>query len=148
MKASKRAFELIKGSRVLSLEPFFNYKGKKVIGYEEPYTIVQRERITRKQAESQLLESIRLKSKALTEFLKKADCYPITQNQFDALVSLSYDVSLTVIALSGLFHDLHKENYISAQAKFRIWSRYKKQPVYRLIKARKMEIELFKDSFS
>ena len=148
MKASKEAFNLIKGSRVLSLEPFFNYKGTKVIGFEEPYTLIQRERITRKEAEAHLLESIRLKSKALTEFLKKAECYPINQNQFDALVSLSYDVSLTVIALSGLFNDLYKGNYISAQAKFRIWSRYKKQPVYRLIKARKMEMELFKESIT
>lgn len=141
IKASEKCYSLIKQSR-----DFYKVKTKLwndhfYIGYGHLVVINDKlpESITPKEALVLLKKDIEKIEKKLSLVLK----IELNQNQVDAIISLIYDVGIKTFITSELFLELNKGNLQKSSLYFRRWSRYKKQPIYKLIKTRKLEIELF-----
>lgn len=68
---------------------------------------------------------------------------PLTQNQFDALVSLSYNIGIGAFKSSTLVKRLNERNYQAALAEFAVWNKSggKVNPV--LVARRQREQQLF-----
>jgi len=72
---------------------------------------------------------------------------PISQNQFDALVSLTYNIGVTAFQGSATVRELNRGNYKGACDHFMDWNKTKKDGVLSvdagLTKRRKMEQDVF-----
>ena len=69
------------------------------------------------------------------------------KNQFDALVSLVYDIGIQAYRASELPKLLKEGKIVEAASMFRRWNKYEKNPKYQLIIARQKEIQLFNDGW-
>jgi lysozyme len=88
--------------------------------------------------------------KKLTEVIR----YPLNQNQWDALVSFSYNVKWDQFLRSKLLAELNRGNFPAALSHWRAWHHatvwdkarqaYVKKPLAGLIRRRNAEVELFK----
>ncbi|MGN5765684.1 lysozyme [Acinetobacter calcoaceticus] len=68
---------------------------------------------------------------------------PLSQNQFDALVSLTYNIGETAFKNSTLLEMLNAGNYRGAADQFLVWNKSKGQVLNGLVRRRKTERELF-----
>lgn len=68
---------------------------------------------------------------------------PLTQNQYDALVSLTYNIGAGAISSSTLIKELNKSNYKSAADQFLRWNRAGGRVLPGLTKRREKERALF-----
>lgn len=140
---SNAALNLIIKSRPLHLQKNKLWNGRHTIGYCHIIKVGDKlkdiDKISKKEAKL-LLEKSLLK---ISKQLDKAIEVNVNQNQFDALVSLVYDVGIRSVISSGMIDQLNKGKILETSVMFRKWSRYKKRPVYQLIKARQMEMKLF-----
>lgn len=68
---------------------------------------------------------------------------PITQNQFDALVSLAFNIGTGAIAKASLMRKLNARDYVGAADGFLAWNKVKKQAVKGLTRRRNEERKLF-----
>lgn len=68
---------------------------------------------------------------------------PITQNQFDALVSLCFNIGCTAFANSTLVRLLNQKDYVSAAAEFAKWHKAKGRALEGLLRRRVDEMRLF-----
>ncbi|WP_038342573.1 lysozyme [Acinetobacter sp. A47] len=68
---------------------------------------------------------------------------PLTQNQFDALVSLTYNIGEGNFTSSTLLKMLNAGNYRGAADQFLVWNKSKGQVLNGLVRRRKVERELF-----
>ena len=145
MYYSENAINLIKKTRKMVFKKEKLWNDRFYIGYSHMISIresIKFESISRK-------EALILLHKDLDRISKKIDkviSVNLTQNQFDALVSLVYDIGLKVFLTSELVELLNKKEYTKVCLMFVRFSRYKKKTVYRLAKSRKEEIKLFKSS--
>ena len=73
----------------------------------------------------------------------KEDKIELSINQKIALCSLIYDIGIKAFITGALYESLKEKDYISVWNMFRIYNKYKKKPIYQLIKNRKAEMELF-----
>lgn len=143
MKHSQKANKLIMKSRKLFTVASSLWNSKKYIGYSHLVTVqdglTSVEKISKKEATILLEKDLTKISKQINKVITRT----LTQNQFDAIVSLVYDIGIKTFIASGLSDLINKGLFVEASSNFRQWSRYKKTPIYQLIKSRKMEIELF-----
>lgn len=143
MLYSKAAINLITRSRPLHLQKTTLWNGKTTIGYCHIIKVgdsLKEVEVLSKKKSNDLLHKELLK---ISKKLSKEITTDINQNQFDALVSLVYDVGIRSVVASGMIDALNKGNILEVSVMFRKWSRYKKKPIYQLIKARQMEMKLF-----
>ncbi|WP_032810653.1 lysozyme [Acinetobacter vivianii] len=68
---------------------------------------------------------------------------PLTQNQFDALVSLTYNIGENAFKGSTLLKKLNARDYIGAADQFLVWNKSNGQVLNGLVRRRKAERELF-----
>ena len=68
---------------------------------------------------------------------------PLTQNQFDALVSFTYNLGGSALASSTLLKKLNAKDYKGAAAEFLKWNRAGGNVIAGLTKRRNVEMELF-----
>ena len=68
---------------------------------------------------------------------------PLTQNQFDALVSLSYNIGITAFRNSTLLQKLNAGDYSAAADQFARWNRSQGEQIAALDRRRASERELF-----
>jgi lysozyme len=68
---------------------------------------------------------------------------PLSQNQFDALVSFEYNVGYGNFSKSTLLRKLNLKDYIGASKEFDKWVYANKKKLTGLVKRRKSEKELF-----
>lgn len=68
---------------------------------------------------------------------------PLTQNQFDALVSFAYNVGATNFSNSTLLKKLNAKDYKGAAAEFPKWNKAGGKVISGLTKRRNAEMELF-----
>ena len=68
---------------------------------------------------------------------------PLTQNQFDALVSFSYNVGAANLAASTLLKKLNAKDYTGAANEFARWNKAGGKVMNGLTKRRNAEMELF-----
>ena len=141
MKYSQTCLKLIKKTRKLYLEKTKLWNNYNYIGYSHICTkeVSSLEVISKKEASSLLIKDLEKISKNLNKHL----LVDLNQNQFDSLVSLIYDIGIKRLITDEMFELINKGKLTEASLCFNKFNRYKKQPIYRLIKTRKEEQKLW-----
>lgn len=75
--------------------------------------------------------------------INKLVTVPISQNQYDALVSLSYNVGTGAVAKSTVLKRLNKGDFVGASEAFKLFNKVNKKPVNGLTQRRASEASLF-----
>jgi GH24 family phage-related lysozyme (muramidase) len=109
------------------------------IGYGHTHTTKQGMKITEKQAEALLRKDIAWAEKAVNNLV----VVPLTQNQFDALVSFVFNVGEGAFSTSTLLRLLNSGDYNGAANQFLRWNKQKGRVLNGLTKRREEERKLF-----
>lgn len=88
MKISDKGIELIKSFEGLVLDNYKCQSGHWTIGYGHKQDVCPLEKITKETAELLLREDIKIFEKCVNDSIK----VPLQQNEFDALVSLAFNI--------------------------------------------------------
>jgi len=91
--------------------------GQRVIGYGHRYLPDEEPMITREKAESLLIEDLEPYEAMINESIYA----PLSQSQFDALVSLSYNIGPRAFMASNVLHCLNNGRPLEAAASFDEW---------------------------
>lgn len=71
---------------------------------------------------------------------------PLTQGQFDALVSFAYNVGLGALERSTLLKKLNAEDYRAAAAQFSLWTKAAGRDLPGLVRRRREEKAMFEET--
>lgn len=114
---SPQGLDFIKRYQGLSLEKYQDQDGLWIIGYghliRDHETFAQP--ITRLQAESLFVQDVSYYRQVLNRCVQT----PLTQNQFDALLSLAFSLGPEAIQLSSVVHSVNRREYRKALAVWR-----------------------------
>lgn len=142
MKHNTDTINLIKTTRKLYNTIDTNYKNKSIIGWEHELSKKELDMFVKLNASDS--DTLLIKDlKAIDRFLNKVLVIELTQNQYNALVSLVYDIGFAAFRRSELLAAINNNKLESVPQYFKRWNTYLKLPIYRLTKVRKIEIELF-----
>lgn len=139
MKISKQGIELIKKYEGLRLKAYKCPSNIWTIGYGHTKNVVKGMYITGKQAESFLKDDLKVFEEAVNSYVK----VELNQNQFDALVSFSFNCGTGSLKKSTLLKKLNNKNYEEAANEFLRWNKSNGIVLEGLVKRRKEERELF-----
>ena len=109
------------------------------IGYGHTHTTKKGMKITEAQAEKLLYRDLPWAENAVNTLVK----VPLTQNQFDALVSFVFNVGEGAFARSTLLRFLNMGDYTNAAGQFLRWNKQKGRVLNGLTRRRREEMELF-----
>lgn len=146
MIVSKKGLDLIKEFESFKSKPYLCPAGVPTIGYGSTYypdgkkVTLQDKEITEQKA-CEILEYIA--NKDFGNNINKVVKVSLTQNQFDALVSFTYNVGNGNFNSSTLLKLLSNGFYSEASMQILRWDKSKGVPLSGLTKRRKAEKELF-----
>jgi len=95
--------------------------------------------ITRQQAQEYFESDIEWAERAVNQLVK----VPLTQNQFDALVSFVFNVGRGAFASSTMLRKLNNKDYGGAANEFPRWNKQKGKVLRGLVRRRAEEMEVF-----
>jgi lysozyme len=143
MKTSQHGLDFIKkheGFRSKAYPDPGSRDGKPwTIGYGHTRNVHKGMVITKTQASSFLRTDLRTAEKAVNGAVKVG----INQNQFDALVSFTFNVGTGAFKRSTLLKRLNAKNYTGAAEQFARWNKNDGRVMKGLVKRRKAEAALF-----
>jgi lysozyme len=137
--------EAIKSHEALRLKAYMPTPNDvPTIGYGHTKGVKLGQVITKEQAEVFLREDLKVAEDTVNKLVK----VKITQNQFDALVSLVFNIGTGNFANSSVLKFLNAGNYKAAADRFRLWNKQKQKDgsfkeLGGLTKRREQERELF-----
>lgn len=140
MRVSQDGIRFIKQHEGFSATPYSDVAGYSTIGYGHCIKPGEKfERISEPQAEALLAEDLAAAEHCILRLVKAA----LSQNQFDALVSLIFNIGERAFQNSTLLRMINNGDFQGASAQFERWvyAGGKKQPG--LISRRKAENILF-----
>ena len=143
MEASEQAKKLIINTRPLYMEKVKLWNGDDYLGYCHRISVSDQLRKIDKLSKKESISLLEKDIKRISSQLNKHLVTYVTQNQFDALVSLVYDIGIKALVTDELFILLNKNKLTEVASQFRKFNKYMKKPIYQLIKNRKEEIKLF-----
>jgi lysozyme len=145
MNISESGINLIKSFEGLRLQPYLCPAGVATIGYGcthyangETVTLDD-DPITIRDADALLRGTLKSYEQAVNEVVT----VPLTQGQFDALVSFAYNIGIGKLKGSTLLRKLNAGNYRGAAAEFDKWTHGGGQVLPGLVKRRAAEKALF-----
>lgn len=146
MKISNNGLNLIKQFEGLSLKPYLDAVNIPTIGYGSTYyedgtKVTLKDKPITEQRATQLLEFIA--NKTFSENINKVVKVPLSQNQFDALVSFAYNVGNKNFNWSTLLKKLNLSDYEGASLEFSRWNQANGKILNGLVSRRQKEKELF-----
>ena len=139
MSISTRGLELIKKFEGFRATPYICPGGKLSIGYGNTIKEGEYTKISKEQAESLLRSTVSSFEKAI----KKAVKVPLTQNQYDSLVSLAYNIGSGAFSKSTLVNILNTGDYRGAANEFNSWVKSNGKILSGLQRRREEEKSLF-----
>lgn len=145
MYTSSKGIKLIKESESLFLEPYLDPINIPTIGYGNTYyeddtkVTMNDKPITKERAEELLRFVLERYEKGVERYVQ----VPISQNQFDALVSFVYNVGLNNLRTSTLLKKLNAGLYKEAAEQFPRWNKSGGKVLRGLTIRRRKEKELF-----
>ena len=139
MNVSTNGIELIKQFEGCSLKGYKCPAGIWTIGYGHTNGVKEGQTITKEEAELLLKEDLAGFEKVINNVVN----VEINQNQFDALVSFSYNIGIGALQTSTLLKLLNKSDYNGAAEQFNRWVYAKGKKLTGLVKRRSAEKELF-----
>lgn len=140
MKISQKGLNLIKSFEGLELKAYKDSVRVVTIGYGSTGAHVSMDQtITAQQAEDLLRKDVSRFEEGVTKLVK----VPLNQNQFDALVSFSFNLGLGNLGSSTLLKKLNASDYQGAALEFERWNKAGGKILNGLTKRRLAEKELF-----
>lgn len=144
MKISNKGLNLIKQFEGLRLNAYDDGVGVWTIGYgtikyPDGVRVKKGDKITRAQADQYIANDVSTFEKSVNSLVK----VPLNQNQFDALVSFTYNLGATNLSNSTLLKKLNAKDYKGAAAEFSRWNRAGGKVMAGLTRRRAAERELF-----
>jgi spore coat assembly protein SafA len=136
---SQSGLDLIKGFEGLRLSAYQDSAGVWTIGYGHTGNVKPGDRITQAQADELLQKDTAWAQQAVRDQVK----VPLTQGQFDALTSFTFNLGAGALAKSTLLSKLNAGDYGGAQAEFGKWVHAGGQVLQGLVRRRAAEAELF-----
>jgi len=135
MKIGKAGLDLIKEFEGLRLKAYIPVKGDvPTIGWGHTKGVKMGDKITKAQAERFLEKDIAPTVSAVNRVIK----VPVTQNEFDACVSLAFNVGITAFSRSTLVRKINQ-----TPLEFLRWNKFKGKPLAGLTRRRKAEMKLY-----
>ena len=146
MKISSRGLELIKDFEGFSSTAYLDVVNIPTIGYgntfyEDSRKVKLGEQISKTDA-LELLEKIA--NKDFADKIFSAIKVPVAQNQFDAMVSLAYNIGTGSFLKSTLLKKVNAGDFIGASEEFLKWNKSGGKELLGLTRRRKREQDLFK----
>ncbi|MRT38829.1 glycoside hydrolase family protein [Acinetobacter sp. RIT698] len=143
MKTSAKGINLICGFEGLELKAYDDGVGVWTIGYGTTsingVKVKKGDTCTAEQAKAYLAQDLKKFESAVNTAVK----VQLNQNQFDALISLTYNIGSGAFKDSTLLKKLNAKDYKGAAAQFPRWNRGGGRVLNGLVKRRKIEMELF-----
>lgn len=140
MKISAAGIELLKQFEGCRLTAYQDSVGVWTIGFGTTTGVKEGQTISQVKAEEYLRFDLAIFEKAVTESLK----VPVNQNQFDALVSFTYNIGVSAFRSSTLLNLINeKTDKKIVAAEFSKWVKAGNQILPGLVSRRKAESELF-----
>lgn len=139
LRTSPKGIALIKEFEGCRLNAYLCAAGVPTIGYGHTAGVALGMTITLAQAEAFLREDLRKFEKGVSEALTR----PVTQSQFDALVSFSYNLGVGALKKSTLLRLLNQGRTEEAAGEFLKWNRAGGKVLTGLTRRRQKEKELF-----
>lgn len=139
MNVSTNGIELIKQFEGCSLKAYKCPAGIWTIGYGHTNGVKEGQAITKAEAENLLKQDLTRFERVINNVIK----VNLNQNQFDALVSFSYNIGTGALKNSTLLKLLNNEDYKGAAEQFDKWVYAGGKKLAGLIKRRTAEKELF-----
>ena len=144
---SKKGFDFIKGFESLRLKAYRDAVGVWTIGYGSTSGVKEGQIITREEAEDLLIHDVWFFEVGVRDLVK----VPLTQEQFDALVSFAFNVGLDQdeddkaegLGDSTLLKKLNKGDYQGAGDQFLLWNKAGGKVLRGLTRRREAERLLF-----
>lgn len=148
MRISQRGLDLIKTFEGLELEAYQDIVGIWTIGYGHtseagPPKVVPGMEITEEEAEEILRNDVVPFERAV----EKAVNVPLTQNMFDALVSITFNIGPGAMRSSTFIRRLNEGNYEGAADALLMWNKAGGKVVNGLKRRREAERALFLDGY-
>ena len=144
MKISNKGLELIKEFEGFSSTAYLCSAKKATIGYgntfwEDGTPVKIGDQISKERAETLLKHVVDGFSVAVEVDIK----IEVSQNQFDAMVSLAYNIGLGAFKNSTLLRQLNRGNFVGASQEFLRWDKSNGKPLLGLTRRREREKLLF-----
>ena len=145
MKISEKGLNLIKEFEGLRLKPYKDAVGIPTIGYGNTYYEDGRKVSLSDPAitEERATELLKMVVKRYEDAINRYVQVPITQNQFDALVSFAYNVGNENVRKSTLMKLLNQKQYTAAADQFLRWNKAGGKTLKGLTRRRQAERVLF-----
>ena len=145
MKISGKGLNLIKEFEGLALKPYKDAVGIPTIGYGNTYYEDGRKVSLSDPAitEARATELLKMVVKRYEDAINRYVQVPITQNQFDALVSFAYNVGNENVRKSTLMKLLNQKQYTAAADQFLRWNNAGGKTLKGLTRRRQAERTLF-----
>lgn len=132
--------DIIRQHEGLRLEAYLDTGGVWTIGYGHTGPeVVKGLKITLEQAEAYLSADLKTAEAGVNKYVKVL----LTQNQFDALVSLTYNIGVSAFGLSTLVRLLNQGDYKGAAEQFLRWNKDNGRVIDGLTNRRRLERSLF-----
>jgi lysozyme len=142
MKTSEAGITLIKNFEGFSAKAYKCPAGKITIGYGHTAPeLTMKDTITRARAEEILKSDVKWAEAAVNKVT-----VPLTQNQFDALVALVFNIGAAAFAKSTLLKLLNKGQYDSVPAQLARWNKIGKESSPGLTRRRQAEADMWLQS--
>lgn len=139
MKTGQAGLHLIKTFEGLKLNAYLCPAKVWTIGYGTTKGVEPGMAITAAKAEELLSDDLR----RFEDTVNTSVAVPITQNQFDALVSLAYNIGSGAFRASTLLRKLNAKDYAGAAEQFPRWNKANRKVLAGLTRRREAERKLF-----
>lgn len=139
MNVSKNGIALIKKFEGCRLTAYKCPSGVYTIGYGHTNGVKKGQRITQKEAEAYLREDVKKFENGVNKYVSA----PLTQNQFDALVSFCFNCGLGAFKTSTLRKKLNAKDYAGASKELLRWNKASGVVLDGLKRRRNAEKDLF-----
>jgi lysozyme len=139
MKPSGACRALVRQFEGCRLQAYLDSAGVPTIGVGHTRNVKLGDRCSQEQADIWLTQDLEDAGAAVASLVK----VPLTQGQFDALTSFTYNLGMRRLAESTLLILLNKRDYHGAAAQFARWVRAHGQVLDGLVRRRAAEAKLF-----
>ena len=145
MKLSDNGFRLLGELEGIVLRPYKDSVGIPTIGigstyYEDGTKVKMTDKAITKERAIQLAKNV---VKSFEEQVNKSILLPMTQNQFDAMVLLCYNIGKSGFARSSVVRNFNLGNIQRAADSFLLWNKAGGRVVQGLVNRRNKERSLF-----
>ena len=139
METSQEGLSLIKKFEGCELESYKCAAGVWTIGYGSTNGVKEGMKISPERADMLLLEDVEVFEETINKLVE----VPLEQNQFDALVSWTFNLGSTNLKNSTLLKVLNDKDYDGVPAQIKRWNKAAGKVLQGLIRRREAEALLF-----